>query len=105
MSHHKRHRPKHQRAGCLYCKTWKDERVKGAAESQPVPVQRALQDDALRDVQAALDAEPHPAELAAETVDGYCDQIGCPECGGLGAQHIEHEGPLRVPLLDLARVA
>ena len=26
MSHHKRGRPKHQRAGCLFCKGWKDER-------------------------------------------------------------------------------
>lgn len=24
--HHKRRRPKHRRAGCLYCKPWKDER-------------------------------------------------------------------------------
>ena len=28
MAHHKRKRPKHQRGGCLYCKTWKDERSK-----------------------------------------------------------------------------
>lgn len=26
--HHKRKRPKHQRAGCLMCKPWKDERGK-----------------------------------------------------------------------------
>lgn len=26
MAHHKRGRPKHQRAGCLYCKPHKDER-------------------------------------------------------------------------------
>jgi hypothetical protein len=28
MAHHKRRRPKHQRAGCLYCKPHKDERRK-----------------------------------------------------------------------------
>ena len=28
--HHKRRRPKHQRAGCLFCKPHKDERVKGS---------------------------------------------------------------------------
>ena len=27
MAHHKRKRPKHQRAGCLSCKPWKDERA------------------------------------------------------------------------------
>ena len=27
VSHHKRRRPKHQRAGCLMCKPWKDERM------------------------------------------------------------------------------
>jgi hypothetical protein len=26
MAHHKRRRPKHQRAGCLMCKPWKDDR-------------------------------------------------------------------------------
>lgn len=26
MAHHKRRKPKHQRAGCLYCKPYKDER-------------------------------------------------------------------------------
>lgn len=29
MAHHKRKRPKHQRAGCLACKPWKDERGGG----------------------------------------------------------------------------
>ena len=40
---HKRHKPKHQRAGCLWCKPWKDERNKGDREFQPVPVRRKLQ--------------------------------------------------------------
>ena len=26
MAHHKRRRPKHQRSGCLLCKSFKDER-------------------------------------------------------------------------------
>jgi hypothetical protein len=28
---HKRKRPKHQRAGCLLCKPWKDERAGGSS--------------------------------------------------------------------------
>ena len=43
--HHKRHRPKHQRAGCLMCKPYKDERCKGAPEADPVAVQRANEDE------------------------------------------------------------
>lgn len=35
MANHKRRRPKHQRAGCLMCKPWKDERGKnGKAQAQ-----------------------------------------------------------------------
>ncbi len=41
MSHHKRGKPKHQRAGCLYCKPHKDERVKGAKESKAPQERRA----------------------------------------------------------------
>lgn len=37
MAHHKRRRPKHQRAGCLLCKPHKDERV---AQRDHVPVPR-----------------------------------------------------------------
>ena len=33
MAHHKRGRAKHQRAGCLMCKPWKDER--GATRAKP----------------------------------------------------------------------
>lgn len=41
MSHHKRKRPKHQRAGCLQCKPAKDERAK----KEPKPSdKRKLQD-------------------------------------------------------------
>jgi hypothetical protein len=44
MAHHKRRRPKHQRAGCLMCKPHKDERVKrGYAHPDPVSVRRKLQ--------------------------------------------------------------
>jgi hypothetical protein len=38
--HHKRKRPKHQRAGCLLCKPWKDERLK---KELPANDQRKLQ--------------------------------------------------------------
>lgn len=42
MAHHKRKRPKHQRAGCLLCKPQKDERAK----KKPKPSdQRKLQKD------------------------------------------------------------
>lgn len=41
--HHKRKRPKHQRAGCLMCKPQKDERVSNSFYSLPVPAQRQLQ--------------------------------------------------------------
>ena len=41
MAHHKRKRPKHLRNGCLYCKSYKDER--GAKiERFPVNAQRVL---------------------------------------------------------------
>lgn len=45
MANHKRGRPKHQRAGCLLCKPYKDERVKGQRSVDPVNVRRKLQDD------------------------------------------------------------
>lgn len=38
---HKRRRPKHQRAGCLYCKPHKDERI----EDPPAQEKRAAQPD------------------------------------------------------------
>jgi hypothetical protein len=41
MSHHKRRRPKHQRAGCLLCKSHKDER-----EAKP---QRAFDAEVIRE--------------------------------------------------------
>lgn len=45
MAHHKRRRPKHQRAGCLFCKPWKDEREKRTREMQRASVRRRLQAD------------------------------------------------------------
>jgi hypothetical protein len=45
---HKRRRPKHQRAGCLLCKPWKDER---AAKSYP------LKGRHLRDAHVEADAD------------------------------------------------
>jgi len=43
MSHHKRKRPKHQRAGCLMCKPQKDERVAKSPKNQQPSVRRRLQ--------------------------------------------------------------
>lgn len=40
MANHKRKRPKHQRAGCIFCKPHKDER---RSKKPPVPVRRRLQ--------------------------------------------------------------
>lgn len=49
--HHKRKRPKHQRAGCLMCKPWKDERVGGGDRAseimkRPIGDMRKIQRDA-----------------------------------------------------------
>ncbi len=52
--HHKRRRPKHQRAGCLLCKPQKDERVAKTARLR-VSEQRRLQPE--------VDDPLHPAEL------------------------------------------
>ncbi len=41
MAHHKRRRPKHQRAGCLMCKTHKDER---ARKEPPTSAKRRMQE-------------------------------------------------------------
>jgi len=43
MAHHKRRRPKHQRAGCLLCKPHKDERAGKALRRQKPSVRRKLQ--------------------------------------------------------------
>jgi hypothetical protein len=42
---HKRKKPKHQRAGCIFCKPWKDERAKGKAKQEKPSVLRKLQAD------------------------------------------------------------
>lgn len=39
---HKRKRPKHQRAGCIFCKPWKDERTPRTERDKP-SVRRRLQ--------------------------------------------------------------
>ena len=41
MSHHKRRKPKSGRAGCLMCKSHKDQRVKDTAEAQTMQERRA----------------------------------------------------------------
>ena len=43
MAHHKRHRPKKRRAGCLYCKPYKRNGAKLSERHRP-SVQRRLQD-------------------------------------------------------------
>jgi len=43
MAHHKRKKPKHQRAGCLMCKPYKDERTKGSKNTEKPSVRRKLQ--------------------------------------------------------------
>jgi hypothetical protein len=40
---HKRKRPKHQRAGCLLCKGYKDERAAKAEQREPPSVRRRVQ--------------------------------------------------------------
>jgi hypothetical protein len=45
MAHHKRKRPKHQRAGCLLCKP-KDERLSKKANAK-ASVRRKLQEEPL----------------------------------------------------------
>ena len=42
VAHHKRKRPKHQRAGCLMCKPHKDERATKRAKPS---IERQLQDE------------------------------------------------------------
>lgn len=44
MAHHKRRRPKHQRAGCILCKPYKDERGKGKPDRQKPADRRRLQE-------------------------------------------------------------
>jgi hypothetical protein len=46
MAHYKRHRPKNRRAGCLMCKPNKmnGARTRGVCGSDPLGVQRQLQD-------------------------------------------------------------
>ena len=45
--HHKRKRPKHQRAGCLMCKPHKDERGSNGRRRLPIPLQRREPHDEL----------------------------------------------------------
>jgi len=44
MAHRKRRRPKHQRAGCLMCKPYKDERVRKLGKLAKPAVRRAVQE-------------------------------------------------------------
>jgi len=42
MANHKRRRPKHQRAGCIFCKPHKDERMP-KAKQEKASVKRKIQ--------------------------------------------------------------
>ncbi len=99
MANHKRRRPKHQRAGCLLCKPWKDERIGARANSQgsrshmlalePVPRASAVQ----------LEAE---AEALVEAMEAAA--YGPPIPDEPEVFDLDEPQPLRVPLLALARV-
>lgn len=39
--HHKRKRPKNSRAGCLLCKPWKANRIKGTGDARSMQERRA----------------------------------------------------------------
>ena len=101
MSHHKRGRPKHQRAGCLMCKPHKDERDGGPAV-QPLQEQRAL--DAER-----LDFAGH--EIASRWGDdsgieyGECTCAGCrpalPQWGQAGSARLRPAPPQADPVQPL----
>lgn len=74
MPSHKRRRPKHQRAGCIFCKPHKDER--GSTPDRP-SVQRRLQDEPQTPglATAALAADRREEDIC----DGSCDH--CRETG------------------------
>lgn len=67
MAHHKRRRPKHQRAGCLLCKSHKDERTKNS---------NGYGGEATRQTKgAALNEQEMIAELGLDqgSLDRACD--------------------------------
>jgi hypothetical protein len=72
---HKRRRPKHQRAGCLMCKPWKDERGKNSTDKE-----RLHRADARKAV--ALDAElQNPGAEYGECPGGdACWETTCFRC-------------------------
>ena len=45
MAHHKRKKPKHQRAGCIFCKPHKDDRVKKVPKPSDLRRQLAAEQD------------------------------------------------------------
>lgn len=45
MAHHRRGRPRQQRAGCIYCKRWKVNGAKGMFEYQTRQEKRARIDE------------------------------------------------------------
>lgn len=92
MAHHKRRRPKHQRAGCLFCKPQKDER--GPRTPRP-SVQRRTQvsPDSMIDFDDTADCRG-PCCMNDGDPCGcgyfYTTQDGCPVCAPeLGGEHRE----------------
>lgn len=86
MANHKRKKPKHQRAGCIMCKPWKDERGKNGnkgsyghkqlltARLEPVPtpvqVEKQQEQDRLQDQEDSYDAqEGFGSNLRPETYE------------------------------------
>jgi len=73
---HKRHRPKHQRAGCLMCKPHKDERLSKQAAQRP-SVRRG---------------QPTAAEIEQEAEDARTQDRPCsgfPRCCVCGTEACE----------------
>ena len=70
MSHHKRRRPKHQRAGCLMCKPHKDERD---VTTERPSVQRRLGDELRVDLYDLQGYTPAEIEDATCREDRPCD--------------------------------
>jgi hypothetical protein len=96
--HHKRKRAKHQRAGCLYCKPHKDNGV----DDPPVCEKRGRIDAAQQ-----LDVDPMDVLMGGCLVEwcyGFCLDCTCDELLGIECPELQTSKPLRVSLLEVARV-
>jgi ribosomal protein L44E len=66
MPHHKRKRPKHQRAGCLLCKPHKDERVSKLRRLPPGQRRKVQREEGLSPLERPANGV---ARLAYRTAD------------------------------------